>query len=101
MARTASDAARKIGERITKLRVQAEISQRDLDDLTGIDVSNIGKYERGEALPNVGSLVRIAAAFQLDPGELIRGLQPDDLPDRPRVYTASEFVAERQRRRDG
>lgn len=91
MARTASDAARKIGERIAKLREQARISQRDLERLTGIDVSNLGKYERGVALPNVGSIVRIAAAFRIDPGELIAGLGPDDLADRPYVTPWDEF----------
>lgn len=98
MPRTESEAARIVGLRIAHARQEAVLTQRGLEELSGIDVSNIGKYERGIALPNLGSIVRIAHALGVDPGELVRGLTPDQLPGRPETYTVHDFVAERKRR---
>ncbi len=99
MARITSDAAGIIGKRIRGFRVdRLRISQIELQNLSGIDTANIRRYEQGKAMPNLGSLVRIAFALGVDPSELIRGLTPDDLPDQPEVYRAKDFVAERRRR---
>jgi transcriptional regulator with XRE-family HTH domain len=42
-----------------------------------IDSSNIRAYESGRAMPNIQSLVRIAAALDVEPGELLEGLSPE------------------------
>jgi len=98
MPRIESDAARIVGLRIQHARQQALITQRALEQLSGIDVSNIGKYERGLALPNLGSLIRIAHALDIDPGALVHDLTPDHLPGKPETYTVHDFVAERRKR---
>ncbi len=99
MPRLPSDAAEIIGKRIRGHRLdRLRISQIELQNLSGIDTANIRKYEQGKAMPNLGSLVRIAFALGIDPGELVRGIKPSDLPDQPEVYRASDFVAERRRR---
>lgn len=74
------------------------MTQRELQDLSGIDVSNIGKYERGQALPHVTTLIRLASALDSDPGDFIAGIEPSQLPGRPETFSAREFVAERRRR---
>ena len=68
-----SEVARIVGLRIQHARQESLLTQRALEQLSGIDVSNIGKYERGTALPNLGSLIRIAHALGIDPGELMQG----------------------------
>lgn len=42
-----------------------------------IDSSNIRSYESGSAMMNVRSLVRIATALDVPPGELIDELTPE------------------------
>lgn len=79
--RVSSVAAVKVGELLHAARVSAGYSQRDLDELTGIDTSNISKYERGIALPNLGSLIRLAAALGVSPAALIEGVGVVDLPE--------------------
>ncbi len=99
MPRIGSDAAGIIGKRIRGLRTERlRITQADLQEMSGIDTANIRKYEGGKALPSLGSIIRIAFALGVDPGELIRGIQPGDLPEQPDVYRAADFVAERRRR---
>lgn len=98
MPRSESDAARIVGARLAARRQAVGITQRELQDLAGVDVSNIGKYERGQALPNIGTLVRLAAVLGSDPGDYLTGLKPTQLPGRPEAFSAREFVAERRRR---
>ncbi|MGV8882352.1 MAG: helix-turn-helix domain-containing protein [Rhodoglobus sp.] len=96
MSRTSSDAAVIVGERIAAVRKSRSISQRNLGDFAGIDVSNISKYERGLALPNLGSVIRIAEALSIDPGELIMGITSGQLPESREVLTAREWVVARR-----
>ena len=100
MSSSESDVARIVGLRIQHARQESLLTQRALEQLSGIDVSNIGKYERGTALPNLGSLIRIAHALGIDPGELVRGLRPDQLPGKPDTFTVHDFVEDRKKRLD-
>jgi transcriptional regulator with XRE-family HTH domain len=50
------------------------MTQDELAAASGIDSSNIRAYENGRALPNLHTLVRIAGALGLQPGELLSGL---------------------------
>ncbi|MDI2097567.1 hypothetical protein [Ruicaihuangia caeni] len=47
---------------------------------------------------NFLTIVRIAAALEIDPGELVRGIGVDSLPERRHQLTASELLRERERR---
>lgn len=51
------------------------MSQEDLGNAAGIDSSQIGKFERGEIVPTIASLRRIADVFQIECNELL-----DDVP---------------------
>ncbi len=82
MPRVPSIAAQRIGERIRLIRAEGvAISQDDLSSLSGIDSSNIRAYETGRAMPNIHSLVRIATALGVTPGELLEGLTLEDFQD--------------------
>ena len=48
---------------VAAARAKAELSQKQLSAMTGIDQSDISKIERGVANPSVATLERIAAAL--------------------------------------
>lgn len=75
MPRVASEAASRIGARIGEVRRSAGLTQDELAAATGIDSSNLRAYEAGRAMPSVQTVVRIAVALAVRPGELI-----DDVP---------------------
>lgn len=56
-----------IGELISKYRKLKELSQTDLADLLIVSFQTISKWERGEVLPDVVTLGKIAEILQFDP----------------------------------
>lgn len=74
--RRGADVAQEIGRRVRRHR-EARVpvlSQERLADQAGLHRTYIGHVERGEVNLTVYSLVRIAEALEVDPGELVRGL---------------------------
>lgn len=60
------------------------MTQDQLAVASDIDSSNIRSYENGRAMMNVFSLVRIAEALEVTPGELLEGVRSDQFAsDRP------------------
>jgi transcriptional regulator with XRE-family HTH domain len=58
-------------------RREIALSQDQVAAQSGIDSSNVRAYENGRAMPSLHSLIRIAAALDIDPGVLISGLTPE------------------------
>jgi transcriptional regulator with XRE-family HTH domain len=94
--RVASPAAAHIGGQIAHYRQQLGITQDEVAVRSGIDSSNVRAYERGRGMPNISSLVRLAFALGVEPGDLLTGLTPESFaPDaaverggpRPGAYT--------------
>lgn len=54
-----------IGKRIRRIRVENGLTQKGLASKAGIDYTYIGKIERGEQLPSLKVLLKIAEAFSL------------------------------------
>lgn len=52
------------------------ISQERLAELAGLHRTYIGHVERGEVNLATWNLIRIAAALEIDPGDLVSGLRP-------------------------
>ena len=52
-----------IGEAVAAARAEANLSQKQLEALTGIDQSDISKIERGLANPSISTLERLAKAM--------------------------------------
>lgn len=44
---------------------------------SNIDSSNVRSYEAGRAMMNLRSLIRLAEALSVDPGELLEGLSSE------------------------
>ena len=70
--------ATEVGRRIRHHREAhvPQVSQERLADQAGVHRTYIGHVERGEVNVTVWNLVRIAAALDVDPAELVRALRP-------------------------
>ena len=55
-----------LGDRITDLRTQQELSQEDLANEADVPLSQIGRIERGENNPTISTLYVIAQALKID-----------------------------------
>ena len=64
-------------KRLKKARNDKKISQQELADLVGIHLTNIGRYERGEASPTANILNKLASALEVTPDFLINGTLED------------------------
>lgn len=80
MPRVPSPAAVHIGTLISAARVERGLTQDDLAHLTRIDSSNIRSYEKGRAMMGIPTLIRIADALKIEPGQLLHGVTPQMFP---------------------
>jgi transcriptional regulator with XRE-family HTH domain len=60
-----------LGRNVRKLRLSQRMTQADLADLAESRRALISDIERGEANPTLESLLRIAVALGVKPGELL------------------------------
>jgi transcriptional regulator with XRE-family HTH domain len=70
------------GLRVRKLRQGRGLSQEKLAELAGIHRTYVGSLERGERNVALMNIVRVAAALDVDPADLVHGLRPDTPPRR-------------------
>jgi transcriptional regulator with XRE-family HTH domain len=59
-----------LGEAIRQLRLKAGMSQEQLAEGAGTDLTQIGGIERGVRNPSYTTLLRLAAALETSVGEL-------------------------------
>ncbi|EMB2610197.1 TPA: helix-turn-helix transcriptional regulator [Pseudomonas aeruginosa] len=62
---------KKLGAAIRARRLALDLSQEALADAAGVDRSHMGKIERGERNVTFLNILRIAAAVQCKPSELL------------------------------
>ncbi|MEV8212722.1 helix-turn-helix transcriptional regulator [Leifsonia sp. NPDC077715] len=94
MSAPRSRAAEVFGRRVREARIALGMSQEDIAGLADMHVTNYGRVERGEANSELHTIVRLATALNVDPGELMKGLYGADmLPDRSRAYSVADFLA--------
>ena len=62
-----------IGEKIASLRREANMTQADLGDALCVTAQAISKWERGQAEPDISTLLRIAELFHVSTDELLKG----------------------------
>ncbi len=62
---------KRFGEKLLILRKRQQLTQRQLGTALGIDYSYIGKMERGENVPSMAMLLKIANFFGVSPNQLI------------------------------
>lgn len=59
-----------LGEAVRRLRLGAELSQEELAEAAGTDLTQVGGVERGVRNPSYTTLLRLAAALGTSVGEL-------------------------------
>lgn len=65
------------GDRVRENRLAAGITQERLSELAHIHRTYAGHVERGTVTPTLDTIVRLAAALNINPAVLVDGLQPD------------------------
>lgn len=69
---------RVFGENMRDARHRANLSQVGLAEETGLDRAAISFLERADRAPDLSTLLRVARALHVKPGDLLRGLGPVD-----------------------
>ncbi|GIL39224.1 hypothetical protein TMPK1_14610 [Rhodospirillales bacterium TMPK1] len=65
MSDTAERAEHLFAQNLRRLRTEADLSQQDLADSTGIGKGRLSEYERGARSCNIGTLARLAEALDV------------------------------------
>jgi transcriptional regulator with XRE-family HTH domain len=71
-----SDALQTLGARVRERRLELGLSQEALGDVSGLHWTFIGQVERGRRNISLHNLLRLAASLEVDPAQLVEGLQP-------------------------
>lgn len=59
-----------LGEAVRQLRLRAEMSQEELAEAAGTDLTQVGGVERGVRNPSYTTLLRLAGALRTSVGEI-------------------------------
>lgn len=70
-----SEALKTFGSRVRLRRTELGFSQEELAGVSGLHRTYIGSVERGERNISLANVIRIAAALELDPAELVKGIR--------------------------
>jgi transcriptional regulator with XRE-family HTH domain len=65
-----------VGLALRTSREARGLTQEKLGELSGIHATNIGRIERGESEPTLGTLVDLAVALELEPDHFVRFRMP-------------------------
>jgi transcriptional regulator with XRE-family HTH domain len=86
-----ADIAGCFGENIMIFRRRAGISQEELGFRSALHRTEIGQLERGIRIPRIDTLVKLAGALQLPPGDLLKGMawKPGD-------FSHGRFIVRRE-----
>lgn len=68
------DVGRHFGENLRRARRRAGISQEELGMRSSLHRTEIGLLERGSRVPRIDTLIKVASALSLAPGELLVGI---------------------------
>jgi transcriptional regulator with XRE-family HTH domain len=63
----------KLHERLKKARADKGLSQQELEKVSKVHYTNIGRYERGEAKPSSEVLKRLSDALEVSTDYLLNG----------------------------
>lgn len=86
-----------VGQKIQQLRKASGISQEQLAEQLDVSRQSVSKWERDEAVPDIGKVVMISELFSISTDELLKegaakgGPGPEDGKDRPKT-TVDQIV---------
>jgi transcriptional regulator with XRE-family HTH domain len=79
MKKTVTPAGEMLGQRLREVRQKHGVTQLALAERTGLPQSHISEMERGVMLPNLLTLLRIAAALPCKVSELTSVFDTEDV----------------------
>jgi len=68
--------AAEFGARVRARRLELGLTQMRLAELSGLDLSFVSDSERGLRNVSLVIIVKLAKALEVDPADLVAGLQP-------------------------
>lgn len=66
--------AEKFGENLVIYRRRARLSQEELGFRASLHRTEIGQLERGDRLPRIDTLIKLAGSLSVPPGDLLKGI---------------------------
>lgn len=75
MAEEAAEIAHRFGENLLRCRKRAGLSQEQLAFRAELHRTEIGLLERGERVPRIDTLVKLAGALPVSADELLAGIE--------------------------
>ena len=69
------DIATHFGHNLNRARRRAGLSQEELGVRATLHRTEIGLLERGERLPRIDTMIKVAGALEIPPTELIEGIE--------------------------
>lgn len=76
---TTVDEGKIFGATIRKLRAQREWTQEDLADAAGLTTTYVGQVERGDKVPSLTVVLKLARGLAVAPADLLVGFSPSVL----------------------
>jgi transcriptional regulator with XRE-family HTH domain len=64
------------GARVRELRLARSWTQEDLADAAALTATYVGQVERGDKVPSLSVVLRLARALSVTPAELLVGFTP-------------------------
>jgi transcriptional regulator with XRE-family HTH domain len=71
---TYPEIARLFGANLRRARKRADLSQEEVGWLASLHRTEVGLVERGERLPRIDTLVKLAGGLEVRPEELLAGI---------------------------
>jgi transcriptional regulator with XRE-family HTH domain len=65
----------RLGRNLARIRREAGMSQGKVAEYADLHPTAVGLIERGERVAQVDTLVRLAAALEVEPGDLLAGIR--------------------------
>lgn len=69
----AMDITVQFGRNLRAYRIQRQLSQEGLGEIAGLHRTYISGLERGIRNPSIRIVAQLAAALEIEPGDLLRG----------------------------
>lgn len=86
-----------IGSNIKKIRTDRGVTQRSLAEKLGVTPAAVGNYENDVSFPKEDVLMKMFAALDCTPNELLAGLTAESGEKRVRPFPGGRNIGERER----
>jgi transcriptional regulator with XRE-family HTH domain len=85
--RLSDGVAVRFGQNLRRCRYLAGLSQEELGERAELHRTEIGRLERGDRIPRIDTMVRLAGAMAIRPERLIEGIDWTPAPARRGAFT--------------